>query len=60
VRAEDLHENTDHTPYEGVQVTGRVRDVFLRGHRAVVGGRLGDELPTGEYLRCGAPDLSIT
>ena len=60
VRAADLHENTDHTPYEGVEVTGRVRDVFLRGHRAVVGGRLGDELPTGEYLRCGAPDLSIT
>lgn len=54
-----LHENVDHTPYEGREVTGRVREVFLRGHHAVVGGRLGDELPTGEYLHCGPPDLSI-
>ncbi|NCD17616.1 MAG: dihydropyrimidinase, partial [Actinobacteria bacterium] len=60
VRAADLHENTDHTPYEGVEVTGRVRDVFLRGHRGVVDGHLVPTLPDGTYLHCGAPDLSIT
>ena len=54
-----LHENVDHTPYEGVEVRGRVRDVFLRGRHAVVDGRLADDLPTGHYLPCGAPDTEV-
>lgn len=60
VRAADLHENVDHTPYEGMEVSGQVRDVFLRGHHAVRGGRLVDELPPGQYLRCGPPDTTVT
>ena len=44
---DDLHENVDHTPYEGLEVHGRVRDVFLRGHRAVRAGRLAPDLPVG-------------
>ncbi len=59
VRAADLHENVDHTPYEGMGVTGRVRDVFLRGRHAVVAGHLAADLPTGVYLPCGAPDTAI-
>ena len=59
VRVADLHENVDHTPYEGTEVTGRVRDVFLRGHRAVVDGHLADELPQGVFLPCGTPDTSV-
>ncbi len=55
----ELHENVDHTPYEGVDVHGRVRDVFLRGRHAVVDGRLADDLPTGHYLPCGAPDTEV-
>ena len=51
-----LHENVDHTPYEGMEVQGRVRDVFLRGHRAVVDGCLADDLPSGRYLPCDLPD----
>ena len=31
VRHADLHDATDHTPYEGLPLRGRVRDVFLRG-----------------------------
>jgi dihydropyrimidinase len=35
IRATDLHHTSDYTPYEGLEVTGAVRDVFLRG-RAVI------------------------
>ena len=31
IRATDLHHTSDYTPYEGLEVTGAVRDVFLRG-----------------------------
>lgn len=54
-----LHENVDHTPYEGVEVQGQVRDVFLRGGRAVAAGRLAADLPAGRYLPCGAPDTGV-
>jgi dihydropyrimidinase len=44
VRAVDLHHTSDYTPYEGIEVTGSVRDVFVRGtpvirDRAFVGRR---------------------
>jgi len=35
IRATDLHHTSDYTPYEGLPVTGAVRDVFVRG-RAVI------------------------
>ena len=38
---------------------GRVRDVFLRGHHAVVDGHLTADLPTGRYLPCGPPDTGV-
>lgn len=56
VTAASLHENVDHTPYEGLEVHGRVRDVFLRGRRAVARGDLVEDLPSGRYLACGLPD----
>ena len=59
VTAQALHENVDHTPYEGQEVHGQVRDVFLRGHRAVADGTLADHLPTGHYLPCGLPDTTV-
>ena len=31
VRAQDLHQSSDYTPYEGMEVRGAVRDVFVRG-----------------------------
>jgi dihydropyrimidinase len=35
IRAADLHQTSDYTPYEGLAVTGALRSVFVRG-RAVV------------------------
>lgn len=44
IRAADLHHSSDYTPYEGLEVTGAVSDVFVRGRpvirdRAFVGTR---------------------
>ena len=46
----------------GARLLGRDRvnrDVFLRGRHAVVAGRLADDLPTGRYLPCAAPDTEV-
>jgi len=56
----DLHDNVDHTPYEGRQIQGRVRDVFLRGHHVVRDGVLAGDLAPGEFVACGPPDSDIT
>ena len=55
-----LHDNVDHTPYEGFTIQGRVRDVFLRGDRVVADGVLSDDLAPGEFLACGPPDSNIS
>jgi dihydropyrimidinase len=60
VRHVDLHDNVDHTPYEGRQIQGRVRDVFLRGGHVVRDGVLADDLAPGEFVACGPPDSDIT
>ena len=57
---DDLHDNVDHTPYEGRQIQGRVRDVFLRGNPVVRDGVLADVLAPGEFVSCGLPDSDIT
>ncbi len=59
VRHADLHENVDHTPYEGREVRGRVRDVFLRGRRVVTDAVLHTDLPPGRFVRCATPDDAI-
>jgi len=60
VSHDQLHDNVDHTPYEGFEIQGRVRDVFLRGHRVVRDGVLADDLVPGEFVPCGPPDSDIT
>ncbi|HET7728191.1 MAG TPA: dihydropyrimidinase [Candidatus Limnocylindrales bacterium] len=54
IRATDLHHTSDYTPFEGLEVTGAVRSVFVRGQPVVddglfVGrrgaGRLVDRVP---------------
>lgn len=59
VSHDQLHDNVDHTPYEGRQIQGRVRDVFLRGHHVVRDGVLADDLAPGEFVACGPPDSHI-
>ncbi|MBC7560620.1 MAG: dihydropyrimidinase [Dermatophilaceae bacterium] len=60
VRHDVLHDNVDHTPYEGRRIQGRVRDVFLRGHHVVADGVLAGDLAPGEFVPCGLPDSDIT
>jgi dihydropyrimidinase len=38
LRAEDLHHTSDYTPYEGFELTGAVRSVFVRGTAVVRDG----------------------
>jgi dihydropyrimidinase len=38
IRAADLHHTSDYTPYEGLEVSGAVRDVFVRGGDVIRGG----------------------
>ena len=59
VRHADLHDGTDHTPYEGMATRGAIRDVFLRGRHLVRAGVLADDLPPGRYLRRDRPDGAI-
>lgn len=59
IRHADLHDATDHTPYEGIAVRGRIREVFLRGVPVVRDGQLAADLPPGQYLRRDRPDGSI-
>jgi dihydropyrimidinase len=59
VRHDELHDNADHSPYEGRQIQGRVRDVFLRGQPVVRDGVLADDLAPGEFVACGPSDSDI-
>jgi dihydropyrimidinase len=38
IRAADLHHTSDYTPYEGLEVQGAIRDVFVRGASVIRGG----------------------
>jgi dihydropyrimidinase len=54
IRATELHHTSDYTPYEGLAVEGRVRDVFVRGgavirNRSFVGRR-----GAGRFIERGA------
>ena len=60
VRHADLHDAAGHTPYEGLRLQGRVRDVFLRGRHAVHNGSLAADLAPGQFLRCGLPQTDIS
>lgn len=59
VRHDRLHDACDYSPYEGRELTGRVRDVFLRGRRVVRDGEPLNDLPTGEFIPRGLPDNAI-
>lgn len=50
ITAGEQHQNVDYTPYEGMEVTGRVRHVFLGGIHAVRDGRLTQPL-AGKFVK---------
>ncbi|WP_067860968.1 dihydroorotase [Nocardia shimofusensis] len=49
VRAADSESAQEYTPFEGFDMTARVTDVFLRGHRICENGRVTGD-PRGAYL----------
>jgi dihydropyrimidinase len=53
IRAADLHHTSDYTPYEGLQVTGAVRSVFLRGREVIRDGSFVGERGYGRYVERG-------
>jgi dihydropyrimidinase len=50
IRAADLHHTSDYTPYEGLEVTGAVRDVFVRGQAVVRDGEFVGERGYGHFV----------
>jgi len=50
VRAEDSESTQEYTPFEGAELTAKVTDTFVRGHRVMTDGVVGGE-PVGRYLR---------
>jgi len=53
IRAEDCAANVDYNPYEGFVTFGSIREVWLRGRKAVEGGCVLEEVPQGKYLARG-------
>ena len=50
---EAMNDGLDWTPYEGIEVPGRVRDVLARGEHVVADGRFAGEEHRGDYLPVG-------
>ncbi len=53
IRAADLHHTSDYTPYEGIDVTGTVRDVFVRGQPVIREGAFVGTRGAGAYTERG-------
>ena len=49
IRAEELHHTSDFTPYEGLEVPGRIRDVIVRGADVIRDGTFVGSHGTGRY-----------
>lgn len=58
VRAEDLHDNMDYTPYEGMTVTGWPTTVIRRGEIIVEDGDLKAERGSGEFIQRNTIDCT--
>jgi len=57
IRAKDCIANVDYSPYEGFVTAGSIREVWLRGHKAVENGVVLDETPRGKYMARGKCSL---
>jgi dihydropyrimidinase len=53
IRAADLHHTSDYTPYEGLEVPGTVRSVFVRGRAVVRDGVFVGERGFGRFVERG-------
>ena len=50
IRAADLHHTSDYTPYEGLEVAGSVRSVFVRGRAVIRDGAFVGERGFGRFV----------
>ena len=55
LRSADLHHTSDYTPYDGFDVTGAVRDVFVRGRDVIRDGAFVGRRGAGAYVERGRP-----
>ena len=53
IRAADLHHTSDYTPYEGLEVTGAVRSVFVRGRAVIRDGAFVGDRGYGRFVERG-------
>jgi dihydropyrimidinase len=53
IRAADLHHTSDYTPYEGLEVAGDVRSVFVRGRAVIREGAFVGERGYGRFVERG-------
>ncbi len=56
IRAEDLHHTSDYTPYEGLEVSGAVRSVFVRGQAVITDGAFVGGRGAGTFVERGSVD----
>jgi dihydropyrimidinase len=56
IRAADLHHTSDYTPYEGLEVRGSVRDVFVRGRPVIRSGAFVGARGAGQFVERALSD----
>jgi dihydropyrimidinase len=54
IRAADLHHTSDYTPYEGFEIAGAVRSVFVRGSAVIRDGAFVGQRGYGQFIERGA------
>jgi dihydropyrimidinase len=54
LRAVDLHHTSDYTPFEGLDLRGSVRSVFVRGRSVIRDGRFVGQRDHGRFVERGA------
>ncbi len=54
LRAADLHHTSDYTPYEGFELSGAVRSVFVRGRPVIRDGAFVGQRGFGRFVERGA------
>jgi dihydropyrimidinase len=55
IRASELHHTSDYTPYEGLEVAGAVRSVFVRGRPVIRAGQFVGQRGFGQFIERVAP-----
>jgi dihydropyrimidinase len=53
IRASELHHTSDYTPYEGLDVSGQIRSVFVRGGAVIRDGAFVGQRGFGQFVERG-------